>query len=353
MTANASPILKQQQQSMKIDEDAAEPIIMSTPAQPAPRRILRSPTYQPRQPFGGASPIVNFASLKSSVYEELNHRSKYPPILLNSLPRFSRIINGLREGELTVFTGPTGCGKTTILSQMSLDYAMQGVPVLWGSFEIRNSRLAQVMMQQMAQQPLVNEDHSVHQPAIEEASNVLSKLPIGFMDLFGSTDLNTVLNTMELSLNHEYSQSRMSLPGGREMPRLIILDNLQFMLSGQGSNSLDRWELMDRALASLRHFCSYTKVHLVLVVHPRKEADDTPLCLASVSGTAKATQEADNVVIVQKLGEKRYLDVKKNRFYGELGRVRLAFDPKSRMIIEITDEEARASEQSAPKPPTQ
>jgi twinkle protein len=58
-------------------------------------------------------------------------------------------------GELTVVTGGTGVGKTTILSQISLDYcAYQGVNTLWGSFEIKNTRLAKTMLSQYAQTDL-------------------------------------------------------------------------------------------------------------------------------------------------------------------------------------------------------
>ncbi len=44
--------------------------------------------------------------------------------------RFSRltsILKGHRSGELTVLTGPTGRGKTTLLAEMSLDLCLQGV----------------------------------------------------------------------------------------------------------------------------------------------------------------------------------------------------------------------------------
>jgi len=34
-------------------------------------------------------------------------------------------LGGHRRGELTVVTGPTGIGKTTILAQLSIDYAQQ------------------------------------------------------------------------------------------------------------------------------------------------------------------------------------------------------------------------------------
>src|SRR4051812_8982436 len=41
-------------------------------------------------------------------------------------------------------------GKTTVLSQLSLDYCSQGVNTLWGSFEIRNTKLARTMISQYA-----------------------------------------------------------------------------------------------------------------------------------------------------------------------------------------------------------
>ena len=49
---------------------------------------------------------------------------------------------------MTVLTGPTGSGKTTFLGQASLDLAEQGVNVLWGSFEIKNTRLMHKLLQQ-------------------------------------------------------------------------------------------------------------------------------------------------------------------------------------------------------------
>jgi twinkle protein len=41
----------------------------------------------------------------------------------------TQIIKGHRTGELTVLTGPTGCGKTTFLSEYSLDLCTQGVNI--------------------------------------------------------------------------------------------------------------------------------------------------------------------------------------------------------------------------------
>jgi twinkle protein len=100
-----------------------------------------------------------------------------------------------------------------------------------------------------------------------------------------------------------------------------------------------------------------------------------PLSNASVFGTAKATQEADNVIILQKALQSprlteiyiekertiqdarrttgtdrvpaqgknyKYLEVKKNRFDGELGQIPLTFDKESQRFVEISKEELKA-----------
>ena len=43
--------------------------------------------------------------------------------------QLNRLLKGHRHGELTIFTGPTGSGKTTFMSEYSLDLCMQGVSV--------------------------------------------------------------------------------------------------------------------------------------------------------------------------------------------------------------------------------
>ncbi len=280
-------------------------------------------------PFKLLSPL----ELKQHVRMEYVRTSRSQCLGLQSLVRFSSLLKGFRPNELTVFTGPTGSGKTTVLSQISLDLAAQSMPVLWGSFEVRNARLLQAMLQQIASSPIllgeptangtndVKADKS-HEERFEQAFEELATLPLQFMNVFGSTPLEHVLELMETSVKDHSI-------------KLIILDNLQFMLSGQGSSNFDKFDLLDQSIAAIRSFCNRHPVHVILVVHPRKELDEMPLGLCSVSGTAKATQEADNVIILQKLeNDLRFLDLKKNRFDGELGRVRIGFSRKSRTIYE-------------------
>lgn len=268
-----------------------------------------------------ATQILSFSELREDVKKESCFQENTSRIKIRSLPRFGALLNGFRSGELTVFTGPTGSGKTTVLSQLSLDLCMQGVQTLWGSFEIRNSRLGLVMAQQMANSSLLDENSKYIQPELASASEKLSKLPLYFLDFFGSTDMALILNNMVEAVKTRNVQH-------------ILLDNLQFILSEQYMNKLDKFELGDKTISALRSFCNIFNVHVTLVVHPRKEDDNTQLGISSISGTAKVSQEADNIIILQSNQTDRFLELKKNRYEGTVGSVKLRFEKERKLVFE-------------------
>lgn len=265
--------------------------------------------------------ILSFSELKEDIRKESCFQENTSKIKIRSLPRFGALLNGFRCGELTIFTGPTGSGKTTVLSQLSLDLCMQGVQTLWGSFEIRNSRLGLVMAQQMANSSLVDENSKYLQPELASASEKLSKLPLYFLDFFGSTDMAVILSNMVEAVKTKNVQH-------------ILLDNLQFILSEQYMNKIDKFELADKTISALRSFCNIFNVHVTLVVHPRKEDDNTILGISSISGTAKVSQEADNIIILQSNQSGRYLELKKNRYEGTIGSVKLRFEKERKLVFE-------------------
>lgn len=76
----------------------------------------------------------------------------------------------------------------------------------------------------------------------------------------------------------------------------------------------------------------------MLIIHPKKVEDDNNLNVASIFGSAKATQEADSVLILQKseFPNIRTIQVKKNRYDGEIGQQHLAFNPENKRYFEIS-----------------
>jgi twinkle protein len=254
--------------------------------------------------------ILTFSEVRHELRHQLANPMQAAGKQFSTLPSMNAILKGHRRGELTVITGPTGAGKTTFLSQVSLDLCNQGVNTLWGSFEIKNIQLMKKMLMQYAGNPNV-----LHDDMFEHVADGFESLPMYFMRFYGSTDIDEVLDAMEYAV-YVYDVEH------------ILLDNLQFMLSSSMSSKsgFERFEAQERALEQFRRFATEKNVHLSLVIHPRKEQDDALLNINSVFGTAKATQEADNVLILQKVDGNKLIDIRKNRFDGDLGRFQIMFD---------------------------
>ena len=79
------------------------------------------------------------------------------------------------------------------------------------------------------------------------------------------------------------------------------------------------------------------------MVHPKKVEDDTNLNASSIYGSSKLTQEADNVMILQKSSEQvpnfRRLQLIKNRYDGTVGEAGLAFNAQNKRYFELTAHE--------------
>lgn len=71
--------------------------------------------------------ITNFASLRVDIFSDLQNLDKVNGVCWKRFPTLNEILKGHRRGELTIISGPTGSGKTTFISEYSLDLACQGV----------------------------------------------------------------------------------------------------------------------------------------------------------------------------------------------------------------------------------
>lgn len=92
-------------------------------------------------------------------------------------------------------------------------------------------------------------------------------------------------------------------------------------------------------ISKFRNFATEKNVHVSMVIHPKKVDDDCDLNISSVFGSAKATQEADNIFVLQNRHKYRLMDIRKNRFDGETGRVGLGFDKDSLSFFELENHE--------------
>ncbi|KAJ1665156.1 hypothetical protein IW140_003570 [Coemansia sp. RSA 1813] len=272
--------------------------------------------------------VLNFSALREAVKFEVTNPELIRGVESKDLPGWNACFKGLRPGELTILSGATGCGKTTVISQMSLDFCKSGVSTLWGSFEIPNVRLATRMLSQF-----VRRDISKKPDEIDYWSRKFEQLPLYFLKFHGSTQPETVLETMRHAV-YAYDVKH------------IVIDNLQFMMSMQ-AKGMDKYDAQDAAIATFRRFATEENVHITVVAHLRKDQPSSDADINSIFGSAKVTQEADNVVILQRHGgaasKIRCINILKNRFDGTLGKVYISYDSETLTFKEVPAPRRRKS----------
>lgn len=200
---------------------------------------------------------------------------------------------------------------------MVTDLACQGLPTLWGNFEMRNSKLCRTMLTQFARKNLAD-----NLDDFDRIADKFTKLPLYFMTYHGQEEFSNVMNTMKFAVESFKVKH-------------VIIDNLQFMVGTRNKrfNFLDRYEYQDFVIGNCRKFATESDCHITLVIHPRKE-EGTMLTMNSIFGGAKASQEADNILILQvewkgNLRHRKYLQISKNRYDGDLGTISLRFNKET------------------------
>lgn len=76
------------------------------------------------KPLSGDN-ILKVSDIKSEILQFLSQYESFSGYKSLSFDFFNKKIKGLRMGEFDILTGETGSGKTTFLTQLSLDFLLQ------------------------------------------------------------------------------------------------------------------------------------------------------------------------------------------------------------------------------------
>ena len=231
------------------------------------------------------------------------------------------ILKGWRSGELTIWSGRNGAGKSTILNQVILDIAQKGEKACIYSGEMSPERYLRWAIIQH------KETNNPTPFSINDSLEWMS----GKIYILNISDTITPDKLLE---DFEYAARRYDC-------RHFVIDSLMKV----GLNENDEYNQQKQFVSRLVDFSKNLKVHIHLVAHPRKtnNDDDTP-GKVDVKGSSHITDLAFNVIILNRSSEDQkalakkknktlsdcQLFVAKNREFGVEGKIHLWFDSNSK-----------------------
>lgn len=314
------------------------------------RRFGRHKTKVMRLPYKDANECLIKGVPPEKIHEELKYAACVPPELLvnvqdvmddvinlfhdpglitgtpTAFEPLTRMLGGWRYSELTVWSGTSGSGKSTMLNQVMLDLLRQRIPVCMASLEMPpKSYLRWAVMQWTGKR----------WPDDQEIFDAFQAFGPYFF----------IVNTHE-----EVEPARVldcfTYAARRYGVKHFVIDSLVRLVFPM----LDENKEHKKFVSEFLTFCKAYNVHGHLVAHPRKGySDEDKPGKVDVGGTAHITNLAHNVLIMWRPTEEikerarakgrdcadARLIVAKHREEGEEGHIDLSFDPNSKKFTAL------------------
>lgn len=257
------------------------------------------------------------------------------PRTLSGFDRLDKSIGGFFAGELSVWTGKRGMGKSTILSQLLLNAIDQGHRVCAYSGELDKAQFREWAYLQAAgpehigyrDDPLTGKRLPTVNPAVDSMISEWLKERFWLFDLERNTrhDPDSILS--------QFSYAKM-----RYGADVFLVDNIM-AVDFNGVREADFYREQSKFTQALASFAKRQHVHVHLVVHPRKSSSGQAgkTTADDVHGSGDITNRADNVFFLTThvVGQDRkpILVTLKNRDFGSKINQYLDFDKKSRRFF--------------------
>jgi len=278
---------------------------------------------QVSEAFANAEELQPETLTSPSFYSEKIRRLFYDGTVMGTKTPWeglNKILKGWRDGEVTIWSGRNGSGKSTILNQVFLDLAGKNIKSCIYSGEMPPERYLRWAIIQHGKK---------ERPMPMEIDNILSWMEGKIFIL----NITQGIEPDKLLSDFEYAARRYGV-------KHFFIDSLMKIRMKGHDEYRDQQEFMDKITSfAMRHGS-----HVHLVAHPRKsDSDDDAPGKVDVKGTGHLTDMAHNVMVLYRLSndKKEYvkrkgqpadmcLYIKKNREFGIEGKVNMMFNEETK-----------------------
>lgn len=274
-----------------------------------------------------AEDLPPYGLLEISAIEDVD--IAHQPHAKSGIPDLDKLIGGLYDGELSIWTGKRKEGKSTMVGLPILAAIREGRKVFVYSGELPSWRYKAWLSAMAAGPQYVEESATPTGKTVWTPQEAVKRQ----IDLWWRHKLYIVDNRAADIHQPDKLLSLMRHAWRRYGCSMFVIDNLMTVsLPGE-----DKYNAQSAFVGRLVDFAHETNAHVHLVAHRRKggagkgargDSDD-------VSGSADITNRADNTFAVSRVEEDdapfdAKLEVLANRDFGETGTINLKFDVRSR-----------------------
>lgn len=276
--------------------------------------------------------VQNAEFVEMSGLVDLSMVSSFNPTVADMCPSSFYTVNyeigGYSPGDLVCWTGKTGDGKSTVLSQEILQAVESGRNVVWYTAELAPIKLKRSLLMQAAGSDYIGLEYD---PRRDRELQVLSPTVISRINdwLAGRIMLCTDnVSTMEFDTN--YLLELLRYARRRNGCTVAVVDNI--MTAVMGADDETYYRAQEKFTLELKKIATSLDMVVHLCAHPRKTRDS--LTNDDVAGTASITRLSDTVMAV-KHGE---IKVLKDRNEGNANvSTKFVYYPDCRLCADIAD----------------
>ena len=238
-----------------------------------------------------------------------------------------KALKGLILGEVSMLSGINASGKTSFLNTLALNAVQKGFNVALWSGELQSFRLkgwiAQTAAGKMNVTKVVGSEF-----AYETNNNVIPKIGKWLQNklFIYNNNYGTLSDQLVKDITDCIEQNKT---------RFVILDNL--MTISLDNKTGDKNERQKQLILELSDLAKQKNIHILLVAHPRKEANFTLLRKESISGTSDLTNVVQNLFLIHRVGDD--FEKRANEFWGKERVNRLILEDYNN-IIEVAKNRA-------------
>ena len=256
--------------------------------------------------------------------------------VVTGIPELDRAIGGFSGGQVSVWTGKRGEGKSTLLGQILLEAVNQNRCVCAYSGEMAKEDFKLGLLQQAAGYLHVTrrDDQRTGRVYYDVDQESAKKIDVWWDKRLFLTDIQrkNAHDEDNILKIFEYANRRYGCD-------VFLVDNIM-TTELKNESQIGFWRAQSLFTGRLIAFAKRLDVQVHLVAHPRKTAGKKHIEADDVGGSGDITNRADNVFLVERVPEEELdrvgystlLTVLKNREFGARAKVKLDYNEPSRRL---------------------